>query len=64
MVPGNRLNHRLQLMHLFRKIPDVQLKSAHPAGSELQPPAPSPVLEEGEQECLKVPLPIWERDLG
>jgi hypothetical protein len=28
------------------------------------PPTPSPRWGEGEQEWLKVPLPLWERDLG
>ncbi len=28
------------------------------------PPAPSPALGEGDQELLKVPLLLWERDLG
>ncbi|UIE39859.1 hypothetical protein [Leptodesmis sichuanensis] len=28
------------------------------------PPTPSPNLGEGEPSHLKVPLPIWERDLG
>ena len=37
---------------------DVQL-SIRP-----HPPTPSPALGEGEQEWLKVPLPLWERDLG
>jgi hypothetical protein len=52
-------------------IPDMQLKSAHPAESRLHPPAPAtralrstPKTGEGEQEFLKVPLPLWERDLG
>jgi hypothetical protein len=29
------------------------------------PPAPSPLLGEGGQDlAFKVPLPLWERDLG
>ena len=42
----------------------ITIRLAHPSGSKLHPPTPSPNMGEGEPEGLKVPLPPWERDLG
>ena len=42
----------------------ITIRLAHPPGSKLHPPTPSPKMGEEEPEGLKVPLPPWERDLA
>ena len=42
----------------------ITIRLAHPPGSKLHPPTPSPKMGEGEPDRLKVPLPTWERDLA
>jgi len=59
-----KLNENLGVAEPRYELLDVQLKSAHPWGSKLHPPAYSPDLGEEDQEFFKIPLPPWKRDLG